>query len=125
MEIILGVLLRWVHIGSVVILIGGIFYARFFAGGLAPRFRPWMWGAMLALVGSGLYNLLSKEPLPPVYHMWFGVKILLVLHIFVVGLRVTTAPPGNPKPTRMLTGMAYSGLAVLLVSAWLRWLSTR
>lgn len=125
MDAILGVLLRWVHISSVVILIGGVFYARFFAESLSPRFRPWMWGTMIALLASGLYNLLSKEPLPVGYHIWFGIKMLFVLHIFAVGIIVSTAPADKPKPARMLTGIAYSGLTVFLISAWLRWLSIR
>lgn len=123
MEIVVGVLLRWLHVVSVTILLGGIFYARFAAGGLAPRFRPWMWGTTAALLGSGLYNLLTKSDLPPTYHMVFGVKMLLVLHIFVVGLVLTVKPGDDPKTPRLMTGVVWSGLAVLALSAYLRWIS--
>ncbi len=120
---VLAVILRWVHITSVVTLLGGILYARFIAGSLAPRFRPWIFGAMAALIGSGLYNLLTKESLPAGYHMWFGIKMLLVLHVFAVGLMISTPAVDDKKRLRMMTGIAFSGLAILLLSAWLRALS--
>ncbi|MCP5113350.1 MAG: hypothetical protein GY953_21160 [bacterium] len=120
---ILSVILRWVHITSVVTLLGGVIYARFFAGSLAPRFRGPLIGAMAGLIGSGLYTLLTKESLPPGYHMWFGIKMLLVLHIFGVGLMITTPVLDDAKKLRMMTGIALSGLTVLLISSWLRWMS--
>ena len=117
------VLFRWIHVASVVILLGGIFYARFFAGGLAPCFRPWIWTTTVTILGSGLYNLLTKENLPPGYHMWFGIKMLLVLHIFGVGLMMTTKAFDDAKRSRMMTGVVISGSIVLLLSSYLRWLS--
>jgi hypothetical protein len=120
---VLGVILRWLHIASVVILIGGVFYARYFAKQLVPQFRGWAIGAMVVLIGSGLYTLLTKSSIPDGYHAFFGVKMLLVLHIFVVGLLITTPAVDEPKRLRMMTGIVYSGLAVLLISSWLRWIS--
>jgi hypothetical protein len=117
------VLFRWLHTASVVILIGGIFYARFFAGSFAPRFRPWIWITTVAILGSGLYNLLTKEAIPPAYHMWFGIKMLLVLHIFVVGLLITTRAIDDTKRLRMMSGIAASGFVVVMLSAYLRWIS--
>lgn len=120
---VLGVLLRWVHITSVVILIGGIFYARFFAGGLSEKFRPWVYGTILLLVASGLYNLLTKAAYPPGYHIGFGIKMLLVLHIFVAALLLTARPAEPAKRARSMTGIVVSALVVFLISAWLRWIS--
>ena len=120
---LLGVLFRWLHITSVVILIGGIFYARFLAGELSPRFRGWTYGAVAALIGSGLYNLLTKASYPAGYHMWFGIKMLLVLHVIVVALLMTTPAVDHSKRLRLMSGVALSGLTVILISAWLRWMS--
>ena len=120
---VLSVLLRWVHISSVVVLIGSIFYARFYAGGLARGFRGWIFTAITSLVLSGLYTLLTKPALPPGYHMWFGIKMLLVLHIFVVGLLITTKAIDDAKRLRMMGGIAASGFIVVLMSAYLRWIS--
>jgi len=123
MDLVLGVLVRWLHIAPVVILIGGIFYARYFARSFAPGFRPWVWGSTAAILCSGIYNLLTKEGLPPMYHMWFGIKMLLVLHIVVVGLLITTNAVDDAKRLRLMSGVTISGLVVFLLSAYLRWIS--
>lgn len=120
---VLGVLLRWVHITSIVILIGGIFYARFVAGGWSEKFRPWIYGTILLIVASGLYNLLTKAAYPPGYHTAFGIKMLLALHIFVTALLVTVRPSEPAKRARSMTGIVVSALLVFLISAWLRWIS--
>jgi hypothetical protein len=118
-----GVLSRAAHIASVVILVGGIFYARFFSSGLAEKFRNWIYAAILLLVGSGLYNLLTKASYPPGYHAWFGVKMLLVLHIFAASLVASLRADGEGRRSRTLTGILVSAAAVILISAWLRWIS--
>ena len=123
MDAVLGVLFRWIHITSVVILVGGVFHAGFIARSFAARFRPWLWISMAAILGSGLYNLLTKHDLPPGYHMWFGIKMLLVLHIFVAGALLAARPVDEAKRLRWMGGVAFSGLAVLLISAWLRWMT--
>lgn len=120
---VLGVLLRWVHITSVVVLIGGIFYARFFAGQLSEKFRMWVYGAILLLVASGLYNLLTKPAYPPGYHIAFGVKMLLVLHIFAAALLAAARPSEPARQARSMTGIVISAWIVILISAWLRWIS--
>jgi uncharacterized membrane protein len=131
---ILTALMRWVHISSVVTLIGGIFYARFVltpAGqalspdsrnildeGAAARFRPIVFTAMTGLVLSGIYNFLSKPGHSVLYHMLFGFKMLLALHVFSVAILVTA--PRNPRRARQLFGAAISGLVIVLISAYLK-----
>jgi hypothetical protein len=51
------------------------------------------------------------------------VKVLLALHVFAVALLLGKAGVPNEKRMRMMTGTAISGLAIALLSAWLRWLS--
>lgn len=116
MDVFLHVAMRWLHIVSVVVLLGGIFYARFAAGDLAPGFKPMAYAAIGGILISGTYNFLSKETYPPHYHMWFGIKIILVLHIFAAILLYR-------GKTRSLTGIAISGAIVIAISAWLRALS--
>ena len=77
---VLGVFMRWVHIISVVILIGGLFYARGIGTTISPWFRPKIWIGLGGILVSGTYNLLTKSSVPPMYHMWFGIKMLLALH---------------------------------------------
>ncbi len=123
MEAGFAVLFRWVHIAGVVILLGGTFYARFCARSYAPRFRVWSRLAVAAILISGIYNLMTKASFPPGYQLAFGVKMLLALHIFVVSLMAGSAGFDEAKKLRLMTGVAVSGLAVLLIAAWLRWIS--
>lgn len=116
MDALLPVAMRWLHIASVVVLLGGVFYARFAVGDLQQGFRPLAYGAIGGILISGTYNFLSKAAYPPHYHMWFGIKILLVLHIFAA----TILYRGK---TRTLTGIVISGAIVIAISGWLRWLS--
>jgi uncharacterized membrane protein len=131
---ILTALMRWVHISSVVTLIGGIVYARFVmipaAGslssdaqtaldkGTAAHFRPAVFAAMTGLVLSGIFNYLSRPGHSVLYHAFFGVKILLVLHVFSVAILATA--PNNPRRARQLFGAAVSGLTIVLISAYLK-----
>jgi hypothetical protein len=116
MDTLLHVSMRWLHLFSVVVLIGGVFYARFAAGDLAQGFKPMAYAAIGGILISGTYNFLSKQAFPPHYHMWFGIKILLVLHIFAATLLYR-------GKTRALTGIVISGAIVIAISGWLRWLS--
>jgi len=45
---------RWLHFSGVIILVGGIFYARVVAHDLIPAFKPWGYGAIGAILVSGL-----------------------------------------------------------------------
>jgi hypothetical protein len=55
--------------------------------------------------------------------MWFGIKMLLVLHIFATAIMITIPANNEGKRARRMTGMVYSGLIVFLISAYLRWIS--
>ena len=95
---LLSVAMRWLHIASIVVLLGGVFYARVAVGEMATRFKPVAYAAIGGILVSGLYNFLSKPCYPPHYHMWFGIKILLVLHIFAATIlyrRKTASADGN------------------------------
>ena len=116
MDAVLSVSMRWLHFASIAVLLGGVFYARFMVGDLAKAFKPVAYAAIGTILISGTYNLLSKQHTPPHYHMWFGIKILLVLHIFAA----TILYRGKQ---RALTGIVISGAIVIAISGWLRWLS--
>jgi hypothetical protein len=136
---LLAVLMRWIHIASVVTLIGGFIFARY---ALAPAlvslpeaersiigkrvvaaFRPLLYTVLVTILGSGLYNYLTKPTYPPHYHMWIGIKFLFVLHIFAVAFLYARRDVDEAKRNRWLTGMAFSGLIVVAISAYLRWIS--
>jgi putative copper export protein len=131
---ILSVIMRWLHLSSMATLLGGMLYWRLV---LAPAsealsqetrsaledkaasiFSPIVFASIAGLLISGVFKYLTSPGHQPVYHMLFGIKMLLVLHVFAVAILI--ARPGNPRRTRMLTGTVISGLAIVLLSAWLR-----
>lgn len=120
--LVLGLLMRWIHITSVVILIGGILYARYLCS-YSPRFRSWVYIAIAGLLGSGFYNFFTKASYPPGYHMWFGIKMLLVLHVFATAVLVTIPTNDERKRAKRMTSIVASGLVIFLISAYLRWIS--
>ena len=120
---VLGVFFRWLHIASVVTLIGGVFYARRAAAPVAPAFRPVAYSAMGGILISGFYNYLTKPFYPPMYHMLIGIKLLLVLHVIAVTALLWKPGVEDAKRKRWMTGIISSGAVILLISAYLRWIS--
>ncbi len=138
---ILPVLFRFLHIFSAVTLVGGVLaWVYGFLPGLsalsadarmkvenaaAAAWRPLVLTSIVGLLVSGFWNFLTnfmhREGLKAAWHPVFGVKILLALHVFAVALLVTKQ--GNEKRARQLKGIAFSGVAVVLLSALLRALS--
>ena len=123
--------LRWLHIASMTTLLGGIVFWRMvlaragvddtrgaFTERIAAAFRPLVFASIAGLVLSGFINVLGAPGHSKQYHMLFGIKLLLALHVFAVSILIVQ--PNNPRRTRMATGVMLSGLVVLLISAWLR-----
>ncbi len=137
---VLGVLSRWLHIVSAVLLIGGAIYARAVAvpalralplddqadawAVLVARFRPMVYAAIAGLLVSGTYNLLIHPGHTRLYNIWFGIKMLLAAHVFAAAMLAVKAPGEKPEDesrrVHRLSGVAISGLLVLLVAAYLR-----
>ncbi len=136
---VLAVSIRWIHITSVVVLIGGFIYARavvapaleaipeaeqaLFGNRAVSLFRPLLYIVLFTILGSGLYNYLTKESYPPHYHMWMGIKLLFVLHIFAVSILYTMPTASEAKRKRWLTGMIVSGLIIIAIAGYLRWMT--
>jgi uncharacterized membrane protein len=130
----LNVIMRWLHITSVVVLIGGVLYARLviapalgslpteeqetLGDAMAARYRSLLFLAILFLAGTGIYNVFLNLSRGALYMALLGVKLLLVLHVFAVGILVVK--PKSEKRTRQMTGLAISGLIVIAISAVLR-----
>jgi uncharacterized membrane protein len=84
----------------------------------AAAFRPLVWASIAGLVISGVFNYLLAPGHTKLYHMLFGIKLLLALHVFAVSVLIVR--PNNPRRTRQATGVMISGLIILAISAWLR-----
>ncbi len=131
---LLFVLLRWLHIASVATLVGGTLYGWLtlratrdtvsadvvtrLGDAVAARYRPWAWLAIAGLLISGLYNIVSVPGHSTRYHVWLGVKLLLALHVFASAILAMRR--GHPRRPRLLASAAFSGLAIILISAYLR-----
>jgi len=104
---------RVIHIAGAVALIGGLFRAQ---SALVTAL------AVAGMFASGLYNLMLRmgAGVPKEYHMLFGLKFLLVLHIAAVSILAAKASTSEEKRTRMLKGVMISGFVVVALSAALR-----
>ena len=120
---ILAVLMRWVHITSVVILIGSAYYVHRTGSGFAPLFRSTVYTGVAAIFISGLYNFLTKASYPPHYHMWFGIKFLLALHVLAALVLAVRRQAPTEKLQRSLRILLVSATAVIIISNYLRWIS--
>jgi len=107
---------RWLHFCGIAVLLGSIFYGRVVAQDLIPRFKPWAYTAIGAILASGIANVLSKPSIPPHYYAWLGIKILLALHVFGVAAFYR----GKPQS---LTGALIVGALILGISEVLRYMS--
>lgn len=141
----LHVLFRFLHIASVILLIGGIGYARQVATpvfNMLPddllrsaardaqgRYRTTLFVLLALIIGSGLYNFFTAPKHGQTYQIWFGIKILLVAHIVTSAILWATSPFGDVavegKGKHRLSSIAISGLIVVLISAYLRSLTQR
>jgi len=133
--------MRWIHITSVVTLIGGFIFARYavapalatlqepergtLGNKVVANFRALLYTVLVTIIGSGLYNYLTKPSYPPHYHMIIGIKFLFALHIFAVSVLYTIPQAEEVKRNRWLSGMVISGLIVIAISAYLRWISLK
>ncbi len=124
---IVGILSRWAHVSSVIVLLGGSLFAWLAAAdgqGVAwDRWRKLVLPAALLAVASGLYNLIAKTATPPGYHAMFGIKMLLALHVLAVAVVAANPAMQSAKRKRLLGGVVTSGFVTVLLSACLRWLS--
>ena len=121
---VVRIVVRLLHISSIATLVGGTLFARIAAGAftdeVAARWRPVAIGAVAVAFVTGLYTLLTKLVTPPGYHMWFGIKFLLALHVFAVSVLVCRAGMTAQKRHRLLGGSAITSLVIVAISAILR-----
>ncbi len=133
----INIVMRFLHIVSVVTLLGGFIAWRValipatdplatdmrtkLGNAVAAAWRPVFFTTVGGILISGIYNYMNKTGMPPAWHAVIGVKFLLVLHVFAVGFLVTG--PDNARRSRQLTGILISGVVIVALSAVLRSLS--
>jgi len=110
---------RFLHVGSAIVILGSALF-----GTREAKHRRWVLMAAVLILVSGLYNLLSKSNLPAGYHMWFGIKTLFALHVLAVCVVLRRESLAEEKRGRLEMGLRWSGVVILLLSAYLRYLSS-
>jgi hypothetical protein len=123
------------HVLCAVTLIGGAVASRFAVipgirlletgtrtkvdNAIAAARRPAVLGAILGLLITGFYNLMHRPVQTKQFHILFGIKMLLTLHVFAVSYLTTR--PDNARRSRQLTGIVISGALIVIISAAFRW----
>ena len=120
-------LILGIHIIMAMLVAGGGLAALFSGGAtisVLPR-RAAMLGIVLVTV-TGANNFLTRlsSGVPKGYHMWFGIKFLLVLHILTMVFLVTGPHQTPEKRARLLKGVGISAMAVVMISVYLNYLVT-
>lgn len=144
-DLFLHLLFRFIHIASVILLLGGVVYARQVlvpalndlpeemrkraARETQERYRTTLFALLFLIVGSGLYNFLTGPKHGETYQIWFGIKMLLVVHIAATAILWAISPYGDVvadgRGKRRLASIGISGILVVLISAYLRSLTQR
>lgn len=131
---------RWIHIGSVIVAVGGMFFLRVVLApaakaalsqeahaGLAPvLFRRWarvVHIAILLMILTGIYNTIVQFPRhrgQPLYHSLWGLKVLLAVGVFFVAIAIVGKAPAfekmRQKRLQWVTFNLVLAGAILLIS---------
>ncbi len=143
---------QWVHVGSVVLMIGGFFFFRVVLIPIANRFPEpkniilsalrrfsrVVWITLLTVLISGVYNFISflrtarvtaqeTEVDYSLYILILGIKFFIVFLIYTVAVVLTFPYPVfegfQKKPTPWLNIIIVLGLIIIFLSSFLRRLS--
>lgn len=142
-------LMQWLHVGSVVLMIGGFFFFRVilmpvasrlpdptaFITSALRRFSGIVWCALLTVLISGLYNFITffraargvaaaEMPYFSLYILVIGIKLFIVFLIYTLAIMLTFPYPVfeifQKKPAPWLNLTVIFGLIVIFLSAFLR-----
>ena len=119
-EVVFGVLLRATHILCGILIVGPAFYSWITGNPIARALRGPILASCCLIIISGGYTLMTKTVTPKGYHMWFGIKMLLVMHILVVHFLMAIQEMDDAKRVRLAKGVAMSSVVVVILSAILR-----
>ena len=142
--------MQWIHVGSVVLMIGGFFFFRVVLLPIANRssdpgalissalrrFSGIVWTTLLTVLISGLYNFISFFRAAragaidsavsdySLYIFVLGVKLFIVFLIFTLAIFLTFPYPVfdvyQKRPGTWLNLTVILGLIVIFLSAFLR-----
>jgi len=58
------------------------------------------------------------------YHMWFGIKVLLALHVMAINIVVSAPGKDEAKKLRLLQGAGVSGFIAILMAVYVNYVRT-
>jgi putative copper export protein len=143
LEKTLDIVLRFLHILAAAWVVGSLVYTCYvlspsvqamaadertrLLGRISARLRPLAVTAIVLLLVTGLYNFVRINEagvVVPAYHIAFGIKFLLALHVFGM-LFVLSKPPGadprqDAKRSRLALGAMISAVIIVALGAYLR-----
>jgi uncharacterized membrane protein len=136
------ILVQWIHLVAAVAAVGGMAFVLFvllpslrvleegqrmaLAKTVMGRFRWVSWGAIIVLIGSGVYNIRVRAWEAPWGTYWalLTLKIFLALVVFAISLLLTLPIPALESfraRRRMWLSIALGiAVGVILISAFLR-----
>ena len=120
----LSMIVLAVHVICAALLIGGalawcLASARMKVDDAIASWKPIAITAIVGLLLTGIYNFMHRPVKSPTFHMLFGIKMLLALHVFAVSIIATK--PNNERRSRQLLGVVISGIVILAISVAFRW----
>ena len=111
-ELILGIVSRWLHIGSAIVLLGGTICMRFVVGpvlkdqsqelkeAVRGRWKRFVHAAIAGLLLSGVYNYVKAFPLHKgdgLWHAMVDTKIIFALGVFFIASVLVGRSKGTQK----------------------------
>ena len=136
------ILVQWIHLIAAAAAVGGMAFVLFIllpslsvlgeeqrmmlAKAVMRRFRWVSWGAIILLIGSGIYNIRVRAWEAPWGTYWelLTLKIFLALVVFVISLLLTLPIPAlesfRAQRRRWLSIALGIAVGVILISAFLR-----
>ena len=98
------------------VLVGAAFSLRF-AGGGAPSLRFVVTPSVL-LVATGLWQMMQAAAagVPSRWHMIFGIKFLLALHVIAVMVVGALPKTDDAKRRRLAFGATLSGCGIVVLA---------
>lgn len=134
-------IMQWLHLAGVVVAVGGTIFIRlvllrsFVAidgqarqrvmAGVTRWFFPMLWCAIVAILVSGIYNVILALHIPdPVYRAVLSAKVFLALVLFGIAFAITLPWPAfvemqKKRPLWMMVNIVLAAI-ILLLSAFLR-----
>ena len=112
LELLLGIISRWIHIGSAIVLLGGTICLKFVVGpvlkdqsqelkeAVRGRWKRFVHAAIAGLLLSGLYNYLKAFPLhrgDGLWHAMVDTKIILAMGVFFIASVLAGRSKGTQK----------------------------